>query len=162
MPTDAGHGMPTGRVMAEHWTNLRWERDAEVAALAARVQRVAVLGIKPESAAGQPAHDVPRYVQQAGCEVVPVPVYYPDVPMILGAPVHRTVASVPPPLDAVVVFRRSADVAAHLPDLLAARPTAVWLQLGIRDDATADVLARAGIAVVQDRCLKIEFQRVGR
>ena len=131
--------------------------DAQISDLIGRVHRIAVLGIKPESAAGQPAHDVPSLLQARGFEIVPVPVYYPDATHILGVPVYRTVAAIPGPLDLVQVFRRSSDVAAHLPDLLAARPKAVWLQLGIRDDAVAEALAAAGIAVVQDRCLKIEL-----
>jgi uncharacterized protein len=122
------------------------------------VRRIAVLGIKTEGQAGQPAFSVPQYLVEAGFDVVPVPVYYPDVTTILGRPVYRKVADVPvpPPIDLVDVFRRPIDLAAHLDDLLAARPRAVWLQQGIRDDAFAAKLAEAGITVVQDRCLMVE------
>src|SRR6266436_3750580 len=65
-------------------------------------------------------------------------------------------------LEIMDVFRRSADVAAHLPDLLAKKPRAVWLQSGIRDDRTAEALARAGILVVQDRCLMVDYRPVAR
>jgi len=58
------------------------------------------------------------------------------------------------------LFRRPADVAQHLPDLLAKRPRAVWLQAGIRDDRTAEALARAGILVVQDRCLMVDYRAI--
>jgi predicted CoA-binding protein len=134
--------------------------DAEISALLANVQRVAVLGIKTEAQANQPAFYVPRYLAEAGLEVVPVPVYYPDVTRILGRDVFRTLAAVPkPPVDLVDVFRRSEDVKAHLDDILAARPRAVWLQLGIRDDNGAAQLVRAGIYVVQDRCLLVEHKR---
>ena len=51
---------------------------------------------------------------------------------------------------------------AHLDDLLAARPAAVWMQSGIHHAATAEALARAGIDVVQDRCLMVELRNVGR
>jgi predicted CoA-binding protein len=138
------------------------DSDADIGALLARVHRIAVLGIKPESVAEQPAHFVPRYAQHAGFEIVPVPVYFPDVTEILGEPVYRTVATVPGPIDLVNVFRRSKDLPAHLPDLLAARPPAVWLQLGIRNDDFAAALAQAGIDIVQDRCLKVELARRGR
>lgn len=127
--------------------------EAAITDLIGRVRRIAVLGIKPERAAGQPAHDVPAFLQARGFTIVPVPVYYPDVTVILGSPVVRRLADVPAPVDLALLFRRSSDVAAHLPELLAARPAAVWLQLGIRDDASAAVLAEAGIRVVQDRCL---------
>ena len=107
--------------------------------------------------AEQPAYHVPEYLQQQGVRIVPVPVYFPEATHILNEPVFRTVAAVPPPqLDVVCVFRRPDDVAAHVADLLAAAPRAVWLQSGIRDDASAEVLARACIRVVQDRCMLVE------
>lgn len=133
--------------------------DARIGELVRSLRRVAVLGIKTEAQAGQPAFYVPEYLANAGIEVVPVPVYYPDATSILGRPVFRRVADVPGPVDLVDVFRRPADLAAHLDDLLAARPRAVWLQSGIRDDAFAASLAREGIRVVQDRCLMVDHRR---
>jgi len=129
-----------------------------IGALLDRTKRIAVLGIKPESRAAEPAFYVPQYMQNAGFEIVPVPTYYPEVKEILGRAVVRRVRDVPPPIDLVNVFRRPQDLAAHLDDLLAARPHAVWLQLGIRDDAFAAKLSAAGITVVQDRCLMVEHR----
>jgi len=125
--------------------------DAEMAAILADTRRIAVLGIKPESRRSQPAFYVPEYMAEAGYEIVPVPVYYPDVTEILGEPVYRTLAEIPEPVDMVNVFRRPHDIPPHLPDILAARPRSVWMQLGISHDAVAEELARAGIKVVQDR-----------
>jgi len=105
---------------------------------------------------------VPQALQEMGLEIIPVPVYYPEATQILGQKVYRRVADVPGEIDIVDVFRRSADVAAHLPDLLAKKPRAVWLQSGIRDDRTAEALARAGILVVQDRCLMVDYRPVAR
>lgn len=139
--------------------NLISDDEARVAALVRSARRVAVLGIKPESRAGQPAHYVAAALQRAGVEIVPVPVYYPEVTEILGARVYRRVADVPGELDLVDVFRRPDDVAAHVDDILRKRPRAVWLQLGIRDDASAERWAEAGILVVQDRCLMVDHQR---
>lgn len=65
----------------------------------------------------------------------------------------------PEPIDLVDVFRRSQDLMPHLPDLLAAQPRAVWLQLGIRQDAFARELLDRGIDVVQDRCLMVDYRR---
>ena len=144
------------------WGEFLVEDEARVAELCRSLARVAVLGIKTEEQASQPAFYVARYLADAGVDVVPVPVYYPEVTHILGLPVFRRVADVPPPIDLVDVFRRSQDVAAHVDDLLAARPRAVWLQLGIRDDATARRLAEAGIMVVQDRCLMVDYRVVAR
>jgi len=127
-----------------------------------RTHRVAVLGIKPETHADRPAFFVAEYVQQAGLEVVPVPVYYPNVTHILGTPVYRRLVDVPGSIDLVDVFRRPEHVAQHLDDFLAARPRAVWLQSGIRHAGVAEALARAGIDVVQDRCLMVELSTRGR
>ena len=123
--------------------------------------RIAVLGIKPESRSFQPAHYVPRYLQEVGYEVVPVPTYYPDVRDILGQPVYREVAAVPGVVDMVNVFRRPRDIPPHVDDLIEKGPDVVWFQLGIRNDEAAERLARAGIRVVQDRCTMADHRRFG-
>jgi uncharacterized protein len=71
--------------------------------------------------------------------------------VILGEKVYRKLVDVPGEIDMVDVFRRSADVAGHVEDILAKKPKAVWLQSGIRNDKAAEIFARAGIKVVQDR-----------
>jgi predicted CoA-binding protein len=134
------------------------EDDARISELLARTKRIAVLGIKTEAAAGQPAFSVPQYLADAGFDIVPVPVYYQEATAILGRPVFRRLSDVPPPIDMVDVFRRPQDLAAHLDDILLAKPTSVWLQSGIRDDTFAEKLAQAGILVVQDRCLMVEVR----
>jgi len=133
------------------WRDNLVESDAELAAILADTKRIAVLGIKTEAQRGQPAFYVPEYMAEAGYEIVPVPVYYPDVVEILGEPVYRTLAEIPEPVDMVNVFRRPHDIPPHLPDILASKPRVVWMQLGISHDAVAEALARAGIRVVQDR-----------
>jgi predicted CoA-binding protein len=137
------------------------EDDAGIDRVLERSHRIAVLGIKTAET-GQPAYYVPQYAQHAGYEIVPVPVYFPDVTEILGAPVFRRVSDVPGTVDMVNVFRRPKDIDQHVDDILAKKPAAVWFQLGIRNDAAAERLARAGIDVVQDRCLLVELQRIGR
>lgn len=133
--------------------------EEDIAAIVRSLKRVAVLGIKPESHAGQPAFSVPQYLQSAGIDVVPVPVYYPDVERILGQPVYRRLADVAGTVDCVDVFRRPQDLMPHLDDILRMKPPLVWLQLGIRDDAFAKHLSEAGIDVVQDRCLLVDHKR---
>ena len=136
------------------------DSDAQVAEVLRRAKRLAVLGIKPESHSSAPAHYVPSYLQRAGYDVVPVPVYYPDVAEILGEPVYRTVSEIPGDIDMVVVFRKSKDVSAHIDDIIAKKPDAVWMQLGIRNDEAAERFAEAGIDVVQDRCTMIEHRAI--
>ena len=135
------------------------EDEAGIAALVRRSKRVAVLGIKTEEQAGQPAFYVPKYLHDVGVEVVPVPVYYPEAKTILGKQVYRTLADVPGEIDLLDVFRRPQDIPQHLDDILRARPKAVWFQLGITHDEVAKKLVEAGIDVVQDRCLLVEHRR---
>ena len=123
---------------------------------------IAVLGIKPESHADQAAHYVPAHMAAAGYDVIPVPVYYPDVTEILGRKVFRKLAEIGEPVDMVNVFRRPNDIPQHVDDILAKKPKFVWFQLGIRNDEAAQTLAEAGIKVVQDRCLMVEQGRLGR
>lgn len=123
-------------------------------------KRIVVLGIKREY--DRPAYFVPEYAQMAGYEIIPVPVYYPDVKEILGRPVYRRVVDVPGDVDIVNVFRRPNDIPPHVDDIIAKKPKAVWFQSGIRNDAAAERLAKAGIQVVQDRCLMVEMRRIGK
>jgi predicted CoA-binding protein len=95
-----------------------------------------------------------------GYEIIPVPVYYPEVTEILGKPVFRSLAAIGRPVDMVNVFRRGVDIPPHVDDIIAAKPKYVWFQLGIRNDEAAEKLAAAGIEVVQDRCLMVELSRV--
>ena len=76
------------------------EDDAAIRAVARDAQRVAVLGVKTEAQAGQPAFYVAAALAADGVEIVPVPVYYPEVTQILGRPVVRRVVDAPGPLEA--------------------------------------------------------------
>ena len=145
--------------MSDWRDNLVTSREG-IARIVRGSKRIAVLGIKTEAQRDQPAFYVPEYMARAGYDIVPVPVYYPAVTEILGRPVYRTVSAVPPPVEMVNVFRRPRDIPPHVPDILAARPRVVWLQLGIRHDEAAEAFARAGIQVVQDRCLLVEHRRL--
>jgi predicted CoA-binding protein len=123
---------------------------------------IAVLGIKPESLADQAAHYVPAHMAAAGYDVIPVPVYYPEVTEILGRKVFRKLTDIGRPIDMVNVFRRPNDIPPHVDDIIAAKPKSVWFQLGIRNEAAARRLAEAGIKVIQDRCLMVEEGRLSR
>ncbi|HLN86041.1 MAG TPA: CoA-binding protein [Candidatus Limnocylindrales bacterium] len=116
-----------------------------------QTKRIAVLGIKTEAQADQPSVYVPLYLQRAGFEIIPVPVYYPDVTVILGAKVYRSLSEIPGDIDMVDVFRRPRDINGHVEDILAKKPNSVWFQSGIRNDGAAEIFAKAGIKVVQDR-----------
>jgi hypothetical protein len=128
--------------------------------LISQTQTIAVLGIKTEAQSGQPAFYVPKYMQQAGFRIIPVPVYYPDVTQILGEAVYRKLTDIPEEVDMVNVFRRSQDIPPHLNDIIEKKPKSVWLQLGIYHEEASEQLAQAGIKVVQDRCLMVDHRRL--
>jgi predicted CoA-binding protein len=142
------------------WQKNIIEDDAAMRELLAKTRRVAVLGIKTEAHSGEPAFYVARYLVNAGVDVVPVPVYFPEAKEILQRPVYRRLQDIPGDIDMVDVFRRPKDIDAHLDDILAKKPMSVWFQLGIRHDEAAEKLARAGILVVQDRCLMVDHRRL--
>jgi predicted CoA-binding protein len=123
-------------------------------------KRIAVLGIKPMF--DRPAYFVPEYAQMAGYEIIPVPVYYPELTELFGSKVYRKVADVPGDVDIVDVFRRPTDIPPHVDDIISKKPKAVWFQSGIVNDEAAEKFARAGIQVVQDRCLMVELRRIGK
>jgi predicted CoA-binding protein len=133
--------------------------DAKIAEIVRGAKRIAVVGIKTAEKPEQPAFNVPEYLANHGVEIVPVPVYYPEVTEILGKKVYRKISDVPGTIDIVDIFRRPSDIPGHLDDIIAKKPRVAWFQLGIRNDAAAETLAKAGIQVVQDKCLKVEHRR---
>lgn len=147
--------------MPDTWRSHLLENEDDVHALLTKTHRIAVLGIKTEES-GAPAYYVPEYAKRAGYEVVPVPIYYPECTEILGEKIYRKVSDIPGDIDMVDVFRRPKDIDGHVDDIIAKKPKSVWFQLGIRNDAAAEKFARAGIDVVQDRCLMVELRHIGR
>ncbi|HKP69364.1 MAG TPA: CoA-binding protein, partial [Pyrinomonadaceae bacterium] len=106
---------------------MEWQKnilttDAAIADLLNHTKRIAVLGIKPESHSSQPAFYVSNYMQNAGFEIIPVPVYYPDVTEILGEKVYRDLRDVPGEIDMVNVFRRDIDIPKHVDEIIEAKP----------------------------------------
>ena len=139
-----------------NWKENLLGSDVEIKELLRNTQTIAVVGIKME--AHQPAYYVPKYMQDAGFKIVPVPVYYPEATEILGEKVYRKLTDIPVGIELVNIFRRSSDVTKHLDDILAKKPKAVWMQSGIYNDEVAETLAKAGIKVVQDACLMVEHR----
>lgn len=144
--------MPIPSAVAEH-----------VRTLFATPPTLAIVGATPLR--HRAAYSVSAYLQQHGAVMLPVnPRYAGET--ILGSPCASTVVdacyALPPeqPLDGVLIFRRSENVAEHLDDLLDAHPPLVWMQLRIRQDAVAHTLQQRGIHVVQDRCLQVDHARV--
>src|SRR5437773_11468483 len=102
---------------ATDWRSHLVDDDAGIARVLKGTRRIAVLGIKTEP--GQPANYVPEYAQRIGLDIVPVPVYYPEIVEILGVPVVRRVEDAPGEIDKVNVFLPPKDIPAHVEDVLA-------------------------------------------
>ncbi len=154
------HPLTVINLLLMDWKNNLIDDRAGIRELLLNTKTIAVLGIKTEAQSHQPAFYVPRYMHAAGFKIIPVPVYYPEVTQILGEPVYRTVADIPVDVDLVNIFRRPNDVSAHVEDVLAKNPKAVWMQSGISNAQAAEKFARAGIKVVQDRCLMVEHRYI--
>jgi predicted CoA-binding protein len=150
----------TAQVDGAKWRDHLIESPAQIKDLLENTHRIAVLGIKPDP--DQPAYYVPEHAERVGYEIVPVPVYYKELNEIMGKKVYRKLADIPGKIDMVNVFRRPQDIPPHVDDIIAKKPRSVWFQLGIRNDAAAEKLARAGIDVVQDHCLLVELRRIGK
>jgi predicted CoA-binding protein len=134
-----------------NWQDNLLTTTEQIRDLVNHTRRIAVLGIKTDAQADQPSVYVPQYMQRAGFEIIPVPVYYPDATEILGEKVYRKLTDIPGDIDMVDVFRRPNDIDGHIEDILAKRPRSVWFQSGIRNDKAAETFAKEGIKVVQDR-----------
>jgi len=135
--------------------------DAGLTRILREAKTIAVLGAK--EGATEPAHYVPQYLQGRGYRVIPVnPILAGRT--ILGETVVATLADLPEPVDLIDVFRRPEYLPGHAREIiaLARPPRVVWFQLGIRHDGAAAELVRAGMDVVQDRCMMPEHRRLIR
>jgi predicted CoA-binding protein len=133
--------------------------DAAIRDILSSARTIAVVGASPK--AERPVHGVMRYLIGAGYRVVPVNPGYAGRD-ILGQPVFARLADIPEPIDIVDIFRRPSALAGVVDEALALGPLpkVVWMQLGLRDDAAAAKARAAGLAVVMNRCIRIEHGRL--
>ena len=121
----------------------------EMKRLIRKVERIAVVGMSRDPM--KPARRVPSYLAAMGGEIIPV---NPFAGRMLGRAARKTLEDVVEPVDMVLIFRPSSEVAPFVRSA-AARPEApvIWLQEGIRDDVAAAEARAAGRTVVQDLCI---------
>jgi uncharacterized protein len=133
--------------------------DAGLTAIFREAKTVAVLGAKVEPS--EPAHYVPAYLVACGYRIRPVNPRFAGQ-RLHDAPTAARLEALPESVDVIEIFRRPEYLPGHADEILALpwRPKVVWFQLGIRNDAAAEKLARAGIRVVQDRCMMPEHRRL--
>ena len=143
----------------DDWSRNLVDDDAGLTRILREARTVAVLGVKADAA--EPAYYVPAYLAARGYRLRPV---NPTLAgrRVLDEAVVATLAELAGPVDVIDVFRRPEFLPAHAAEIvrLPWRPAAVWFQLGIRNDAAAETLARSGIRVVQDRCMMPEHRRL--
>jgi predicted CoA-binding protein len=118
-----------------------------------RYTRIAMVGLSPDPS--RPSYRVAVHLLAHGYEVTPV---NPTVEEVLGIPAVPSLAEAGP-LEIVDVFRRPEHLPAIVDESIALGAPAIWLQLGLRDDAAAERAGAAGVAFVQDRCIKMEHCR---
>ena len=115
----------------------------------------AVVGLSPKP--HRASFDVSRYMQAAGYRIIPV---NPNATEVLGEKAYATLkdAAQHEKIDLVNCFRNSEDIPPIVDDAIAIGAKAVWMQLGVSNDAAAAAAEAAGLLVVQDRCLKIDHR----
>jgi uncharacterized protein len=121
-----------------------------------RLRTWAVVGCSPEPS--RDSHRIARLLKSRGYRVIPV---NPAAGELLGERCYASLGEVPERADVVDVFRRSDAAGAHVDEAIEIGARAVWLQLGVIDEAAAERARAAGLQVVMDRCPAIELPRLG-
>lgn len=121
-------------------------------------RRIAVVGLSNDPE--RPSHDVSRFMQAQGYEIYPV---NPTIAgqEVLGRTVYASLADLPVRPEIVNVFRRSEFVPEIAEQAIAVGADVLWTQLFVVNDAAAQRASDAGLKVVQNRCLKIEYHKHG-
>ena len=132
--------------------------NAEIRELLASPRRIAVVGASPNPA--RASNEVLAFLIRQGHDVIAVNPGHAGS-TIHGAPVVATLANVEPPAEIVDIFRNSADAGAAVDEAIVHGAKAVWLQIGVIDEAAAKRAVSAGLVVAMDRCPKIEIPRLG-
>ena len=129
----------------------------EIRALLQRAKRIAVVGLSTDES--RASFEIAEYLQSVGYQILPVNPKHAGQ-TILGEPVVAKVTDLEGPIDIVDIFRRPVDVPRPVDEAIAAGAGAIWMQLGIRNDAAAHKAADAGLLVVMDRCIAVEHHRL--
>ena len=130
--------------------------EPEIDRILAATTTIAIVGVsnKPD----RDSFRVASYLQRAGYRIVPV---NPGLTEVLGARSYPNLAAIPPEIDIDVVdiFRNPEFIPAIVDEAIARRVRVVWMQLGLAHNEAAEKARTAGLAVVMDRCLKVEHAR---
>lgn len=129
----------------------------QITDLLKNAKNIAVVGLS--SSPMRPSYGVAAYMQTQGYKIIPV---NPEINGALGEKAHHSLSDVSEPIDIVNVFRRSEFVPAVVDEAIKMKPAAIWMQEGVRHDAAAEKARKAGILVIQDRCILKEHRARAR
>jgi len=118
-------------------------------------KNIAVVGLSPDE--GKPSNEVAKFLIESGFNVFPV---YPKFDEILGRKVYRNLMQIEGDIDIAVMFRKGQFASELVKDAVKKGVKTLWLQLGITNDEAGAIARDNGINFVQDRCIKIELQRL--
>jgi predicted CoA-binding protein len=115
---------------------------------------IAVVGYSDDPS--RPSYQIGGFLRDVGYTVYAV---NPNIESIDGEPTYASLADVPEPIDIVDVFRRSEYLAGVVDEAIAVGAKVVWAQLGVADPKAAEKGEAAGIAVIQNNCIKVTYMR---
>ena len=129
--------------------------EREVADILRKSKTVAVVGISDKEE--RDSHKVARYLKNHGYRIIPV---NPKLTEVLGETCYPDLRSVPDHIDVVDVFRSIDAIPSIVEEAVAVGADAVWMQIGLQHEEAAEKARKAGLAVVMNRCMKIEHSQL--
>lgn len=130
--------------------------DGQLAELLSSTKRVAVVGISDKE--DRPSNGVSRWLMKNSH----LELYFvnPSLTEVLGKPCYPTLADIPVKIDLVDIFRKVSDIPVVVDEAIAIGAKSIWMQLALRDEESAQKAVDAGLDVVMDLCLKVEYERL--
>lgn len=130
--------------------------DAAMSDVLRQARTIAVVGHSDNP--GRTSYQIAQFLRQVGYTVFPV---NPLLTQIDGEVCYASLADVPQPIDIVNVFRRSEFLPGVVAEAITVKARAVWAQLGVEDAAAMQQALDAGLSMAMDRCIKVEYWRLG-
>jgi uncharacterized protein len=130
--------------------------DNEIAELLSKTKRVAVVGISDKE--DRPSNGVSRWLMAHSH----LDLYFvnPALTTVLGKPCYPSLKDIPVAIDMVDIFRKVSDIPAVVDEAIEIGAQSIWIQLGLVDNASAARAVDAGLDVVMDLCIKVEYDRL--
>lgn len=127
----------------------------EISKLLKECKTIAVVGLSPKE--NRPSNQVARYLMEAGYNIIPV---NPGQSEILGKTCYPDLISIPEHIDIVDIFRKPDDIIPIIESAIEINAKVIWMQQGIVNEEAATIARKAGLAVIMDRCLKVDHMNL--